>query len=197
MKVVVAALPGSGKTTLMKMLQKRMPNILIVNVGSAIAKLAMKELKIKSRDSLRKVLTVKQQRRFQEVVARKIARMGTRDMVIDTHTAVKTPYGFFPGMSETPVHIVKPDAIVVLEFNPKDIIERRRKDKTRKRDDDTEQLLEEHQAASRYFAFGAGQHADAVVKVINLRFKQKKPFEHTARAADEIVKLFKNQGKSS
>jgi adenylate kinase len=196
MKVVVAALPGSGKTTLMKVLQERMPKVVIVNVGSAIAKMAMKELKIRNRDDMRKTLTVGQQRHFQEAVARKIARMGNIDMIIDTHTAVKTPYGFFPGMSETPVHIVKPDAIVVLEFSPKDIIDRRKKDKTRKRDDDTVQILEEHQAASRYFAFGAAQHADAVVKVINLRFKQRKPFEHTTKAADEIVKLFKNQGKS-
>jgi len=197
MKVVVAALPGSGKTTLMEMLQERMPHLLVVNVGSMIAEMAMKKLRLRNRDEMRKKLTVRQQRYFQEEAAKKIAKMKSRDMVIDTHMAVKTPYGFFPGMSETPVHTVRPDAIVVLEFNPKDIIERRRKDRSRRRDEDTEQLLEEHQMAGRYFAFGAAQHADAVVKVVNLRFKQRRPFEHTRRAADEIVKLFDNQGKSS
>jgi adenylate kinase len=197
MKVVVTALPGSGKTTLMNELKKRMPDATFVNIGGMIAEVAMKKLGITNRDELRQKLTVRQQREFQEIVSIKIGSMRVKDMIIDTHTAVKTPNGFFPGTSETTIHLIKPDIIVLLEFRPEDILARRRKDPTRRRDQDTVELLEEHQAASKHFAFGAAQIGDAAVKVINLRYKEAKPFEHTMRAADEIVKLFKNQGKSA
>ncbi len=191
MKVVVAALPGSGKTTIMELVKKKMPRVKIVNVGDMIRKIAMKRLRIRDRDELRKRLTIGQQREFQEQTAREIARMKARDMIIDTHTSVKTPNGFFPGLSEVTVHLIKPDVIVFLEYRPRDIIERRRKDKTRRRDDDSEKVLEEHQESSKQFAFEAAEHIEAAVKIVDLRYKEREPFDHTRRAADEIVKLFK------
>lgn len=185
-------MPGSGKSTIMKMVAKSVPDIRIVNVGDMIAEAAMRDLGIKDRDQLRKRLRIYEQRKYQEIAAKRIAAM-KGDMVIDTHSAVKTPHGFFPGLSETPVHILNPDAIVVIEYDPKEIIKRRKMDKSRHRDHEDETTIEEHQSASRYFAFGAAQHADASVKVLNLRFKQKKKLEHAEIAADEIVKLFKLQ----
>ncbi len=194
MKVVVAAVPGSGKSTIMNLVRKSMPNVKIVNVGDMIAEAAMKDLGIKDRDQLRKKLRIYEQRKYQEIAAKKIAKM-KGDVVIDTHSAVKTPHGFFPGLSETPVHILNPDAIVVIEYDPREIIRRRNGDGSRRRDHEDAETIEEHQRASRYFAFGAAQHADASVKLLNLRFRQKSRFEHAEIAAGEIVKLFKLQHK--
>lgn len=191
MRVIVAALPGSGKTTIMELVKKKLPRVRIVNIGDMIRKIAMKRLKIRDRDELRKRLTIEQQREFQEHTAREISRMKAKDMIIDTHTSVKTPRGFFPGLSEVTAHLIKPDVIVLLEYNPKDIIKRRKEDKTRKRDADSAEMLEEHQQSSRQFAFEAAEHIEAAVKIVDLRYPQKKPFDHTKKAAEEIVKLFK------
>ena len=117
--------------------------------------------------------------------------MKARDMIIDTHTSVKTPRGFFPGLSEVTAHMIKPDVIVFLEYRPRDIAARRKKDKSRRRDNDSEELLEAHQESSKQFAFEAAEHVEAAVKVINLRYPEKRPFEHARKAAEEIVKLFK------
>lgn len=193
MKVVVAALPGSGKTTIMEMVKKKMPSVRVVNVGSMIRELAEKEIKLKDRDQLRKILTLEQQRRFQEIVAKKIAKMRDRNILIDTHTSVKTPSGFFPGLSEKTAHIIKPDAIVILEYRPQDIIARRKKDPTRRRDDDSAEMLEAHQESTRHFAFEAAEHVEAYVKIVDLTYPQKKKFDHTRKAASEIVKLFKRK----
>jgi adenylate kinase len=195
MKVVVAALPGSGKSTIMELVKKKMPSVRVVNVGDMIRELAEKEIKLKDRDELRKKLTLEQQRRFQEIVAKKIARMKDKNIVIDTHTSVKTPNGFFPGLSEKTAHLIKPDAIVLLEYRPEDVIVRRKKDPTRRRDDDSVEILKAHQESTRQFAFEAAEHVEAYVKVIDLTFREKKPFDHTEIAAKEIIKLFKQQQK--
>lgn len=191
MKVVVAALPGSGKTTIMELIKKKRPDITVVNVGDMIRKIAMKKLGIKDRDELRKKLTIEQQREFQEKTAEEIAKIKDKNILIDTHTSVKTPRGFFPGLSERTAHIIKPDVIVFLEYRPEDIIARRKNDPTRKRDDDSVEVLNEHQESSKQFAFEAAEHVEAAVKIIDLRYKEKKPFDHTKKAANEIVKLFK------
>lgn len=196
MKVVVAALPGSGKSTIMKLVKRKMPRVRIVNVGDMIREIAFKKLGIRDRDELRKKLTLAQQRSYQEMVARKIARMKDRNIVIDTHTSVKTRFGFFPGLSERTAHIIKPDVIVVLEYNPKDVIERREKDPSRRRDHDSVKSLTEHQDSSKRFAFEAANHVEAYVKIIDLTYRQKKKFDHTRKAASEIVKLFKREEAS-
>jgi adenylate kinase len=122
-----------------------------------------------------------------------IASIKAKDILIDTHTSVKTPIGFFPGTSEEPSHIIKPDVIILLEYSPKDIIARRKKDRSRSRDAESEEDIEEHQMSSRYYAFSAALHAQCAVKYVNLRWKERRPFEHTDAAADEIVKLFNLQ----
>lgn len=194
MRVLVAAVPGSGKSTIMELVKKRLPGVKIVNVGGMIFEIAKKELGVKNRDEMRKLLTIGHQRKFQLMAARKIAKI-RGDMVLDSHTAVKTPEGFIPGLSEKTAPLLKPDVIVLLEYRPRDIIERRDGDKSRRRDRDTPKSIEEHQQVSREFALDAADLIEAAVKIVDLRYPQKRKFEHTKKAAGEIVKLFKLQQK--
>lgn len=191
MRVIVAAVPGSGKTTIMKLIRKKLPRVKFVNVGNIIFGKAVKKLGIRDRDDMRKKMTIKQQREFQVESAQEISRMKAKDILIDTHTSIKTPQGFFPALSEVTAHLMKPDVIVLLEYRPKDIVARRRADKTRKRDDDSESSIEEHQEVNRRFAFEAAEHVEAAVKIINLRFPENKKFDHSKKAAEEIARLFK------
>ncbi len=191
MKVIVTALPGSGKTTIINMVKKKLPRVKVVVFGDIIAKIAEKKFGIKDRDELRKKLTIEQQRYLQEEVSRKVSEMKAQDILIDTHASIKTPSGYFPALSEITVHRIKPDVIVFLEYRPKDIIARRKKDKKRKRDNDTEKDILEYQEISEQFVAEAAEHAESAVKIIDLRFPEKKPFDHAKKAAEEIVKLFK------
>jgi len=194
MRVLVAALPGSGKTTIMRLVKKRLPRVRVVNIGGMIYSIARKKLKVKDRDDLRKKLRLNQQFKFQLEAARKIGKM-RGDLILDSHTAVKTPEGFIPGISERNAKFLRPDVIVLLEYRPKDILERRRLDRSRRRDHETVSQIEMHQQVSREFALEAAEMVEASVKIINLRYPQKTRFQHAKVAADEIVKLFKKQGK--
>ena len=192
MKIIVAAVPGSGKTTILKLVKKELPKSKVVNMGNLVLNLAKKEFGIRERDELRNKLTIDQQRYLQETAARKIASMKSKHIFIDTHISIKTPNGYFPGLSEKTIHIIKPDLIIVLEFNPKDILERRLKDKSRKRDIESLEEIEEHQRVNREFALSAATHTQSVVKFITFKKIQKKKFEHAKIAAKKIVELIKS-----
>lgn len=192
MKIVVASVPGAGKSTVLKLVKKKIPSAKIVNVGDLIFEYAKERYRVKNRDEMRKKLSIEEQHKVQEVFAGKIFKMKNKVILIDTHVSIETPHGYFPGLSERTIHTMKPDVIVVLEFRPEDVVERREFDKSRKRDVETIQQIEEHQVANREFAFAAASHVEAGVEIINLRYKQRKPFEHAEKAANEIVKLIKN-----
>lgn len=187
----MGAVPGAGKTTILSYVKKKMPSIRIVNVGDLIFEVAKKKFNIMSRDDLRKKLKVEQQRFAQEYAYKKISKMKEKVVLIDTHLSVKTPNGFFPGMSDHVVSTLKPDAIILLEFNPKDVKNRRTKDVKRRRDVETEEEIEEHQKFNRNFASAAAAVVGCPVEVVDLRFREREKFEHAKKAADEIIKLIK------
>lgn len=191
MKFVVGAVPGAGKTTVLKYVKKKMPQIKIVNVGDLILDVAMKRFKIRDRDELRKRLTVEQQRFVQDYAYKKISKMRDKVVLIDTHFSIETPSGFFPGISDRVVRLIKPNAIILLEFNPRDVNQRRANDPTRRRDVETEEQIGEHQKINRNFASTAASVAECPVEIVDLRFVQKKDFDQARKGADEIVKLVK------
>jgi len=191
MKVIVASVPGAGKTTILRYVQKKIPEVKIVHEGDLILEIARKEFGIKERDELREKLTIDQQRYVQGVVAEKISKVEDKLVFIDTHLAIKTPQGFFPSLSEKVVDIIKPDLIIFLEFLPEDVIERRMKDPTRHRDVETEEQIDDHQKVSKEFAFAVATHAECPVEIVNLRYKEKEPFEHAIKGSEEIIRLIK------
>lgn len=189
MKILVISVPGGGKSTVLEYVKKILPKAKVVTAGDLFLEIASKKYGIKDRDELRKKLTLEQQREIQEKVARKIAKMKDKILLINTHVTIKTPYGYFHALSEKTMKIMKPDMIVLLEFDPKDILKRRMKDKSRKRDIESLEEIEEHQTVNRNVAFDVASAFECPVKIINLRFKEKKPFEHAIKGAKEIVKL--------
>ena len=195
MRMIVAAVPGGGKTTILNYVVKKIPEAKIVHMGDLVFEIAKKKFKIKDRDELRQELTIDQQKLVQDNAYKKISKMRQKIIIIDTHFSIKTPSGYFPGITDHTVKMVKPDSIVVLEFSPKDIIERRMKDKSRKRDAETEEQVEEHQRMNRQYASNASALIECPVDIIDLRYKQKKPFEHAVKAANEIVKIIKRDAK--
>lgn len=191
MKIVVASVPGAGKTTVLNFVKKKLPSAKIINVGDLILELAKEKYKIKNRDELRKRLTLEQQRELQEEAYKKIAEMKGKYIFVDTHLAIKTPKGYFPGISKQTVELIKPEMIIVLEFPPKDILERRLKDKKRVREMESEEKIAEHQRINREFAVAAASQVQAAVEIISFEERQRKDFEHAKLAAEKIVDVVK------
>lgn len=160
-----------------------MPDVFIVNYGDVMLDIAKRMYGITHRDEMRRRIPVDEYRKVQELAAEEISKM-QGDVIIDTHASIRVQGGFYPpGLPDRIIAKLRPDAIILLEFNPRDIIERRSKDESlRVREAEGEAEIEMHQLANRYYAFAAANAGECSVYVLDYRNKpQSKPFEHAER----------------
>ncbi|RLG02418.1 MAG: adenylate kinase, partial [Thaumarchaeota archaeon] len=148
------------------------------------------------RDEMRKKVKPTDYKILQERAAEEIAKL-EGDLIIDTHAAIKTPYGYYPGMPSKVVETLNPDAIVVLEFRPEDILQRRLKDlraaegQRRIREVEAEEEVQEHQDVMREFAAAAANHICCYLLRLKFLQPQKYPYQHAEEAASALADLVK------
>lgn len=135
-KVVMVGIPGVGKTTLVSkivdFLKAKNKSVKVVSFGTVMLEEAMKN-GVKDRDDLRKLTTVEQQK-LQKIAGEKIASMHEDLVIIDTHAFIVTPAGFYPGLPDYVMKIIKPSNFITVSARPEEIYNRRMKDDTRNRD---------------------------------------------------------------
>ncbi|MCE9652687.1 MAG: adenylate kinase [Nitrosarchaeum sp.] len=135
-KVVVVGIPGVGKTSLLKkiveIIKDRNKSVSVNSFGSIMFDVA-KENGIKDRDELRK-LPVSEQKNLQRITAEKLAMLDDDVVIIDTHVFINSPEGYYPGLPEHVLKILKPSNFVSVSAKPEEIYNRRMKDDTRNRD---------------------------------------------------------------
>lgn len=138
-KIILVGIPGVGKTTLLttmvEILKDHKKNVVVINYGSLMFDVA-KENGLTDRDQLRK-LSVSEQQRLQKIAAEKIAGHEEEVVIIDTHAFISSPEGYYPGLPEHVLKIIKPDNFVSVSAKPEEIYNRRMKDNTRSRDNIT------------------------------------------------------------
>jgi adenylate kinase len=135
------------------------------------------------RDAMRKD-DLATQRELQKQVAQEVSEMLKQSagiQIIDTHMSIKTAEGYLAGLPYHVLQVLKPEMLVLVEAHPSEIVSRRTKDASRKRDEPTERKVEEELFFSRLMAGACAVLTSATVKtVINSEGKAEK-------AAAEIV----------
>ena len=135
-KVIVVGIPGVGKTTLVskivELLKSKQKSVSVHSFGTVMYEEAQKN-GIKDRDELRK-LTMEQQKNLQKIAAEKLSRLGDDLVIIDTHAFISTNAGFYPGLPNHVLQIIKPSNFISVSARPEEIYNRRMKDTTRNRD---------------------------------------------------------------
>ena len=138
-KIILVGIPGVGKTTLLtkmvEILKDHKKNVVVINYGSLMFDVA-KENGLTDRDQLRK-LSVSEQQRLQKLAAEQISSHEEEVVIIDTHAFISSPEGYYPGLPEHVLKIIKPDNFVSVSAKPEEIYNRRMKDNTRSRDNIT------------------------------------------------------------
>jgi len=164
--VLFTGVPGVGTSTIIKTMQKRgkIP-FTFINFGDIMLNLGTSKGYVKDRDHIRK-LPVRRQKELQLLSAVDIQERSSELYLVDTHCTVKTPDGYLPGFPKAVLDQLSPDAIIVVEANPKEVLERRSLDKARKRDEDTEEKISEHQAINRMAAITYATFVGAPVLMI-------------------------------
>jgi adenylate kinase len=138
-RIIIVGIPGVGKTSVIcsavKSLTEKGQNVKVVVFGTEMFEEAKITVGIKNRDELRK-LSVKDQRRLQEMTAKRIAEMQDSIVIVDTHIFVRTGEGYYyPGLPMRLLEIIKPTSFVIIVADAAEIVNRRKRDTTRARDD--------------------------------------------------------------
>jgi len=135
-KIVMVGIPGVGKTTLLskivKILIDNKKSVGMISFGTLMFEVA-KENGLTDRDELRK-LPVTEQQRLQKIAAEKIASQNEEIIIIDTHAFITSPEGYYPGLPEHVLKIIKPTNFISISAKPEEIYNRRMTDDTRNRD---------------------------------------------------------------
>lgn len=135
-KVIIVGIPGVGKTTLVskivEILKSKNKTVTVVSFGTVMFEQA-KKIGVNDRDELRK-LPMEKQQELQKMAGEKIAAMNENFVIIDTHAFISTPSGFYPGLPEYVLKIIKPSNLISVTAKPEEIYNRRMKDETRNRD---------------------------------------------------------------
>jgi adenylate kinase len=132
MMIIVMGLPGAGKTTVLNGAVSGFADWKVVNYGDIMFEMAKKDTLANERDEMRK-LPLKKQRRIQDEAADKLSKMDGR-LILDTHCSVHTPTGYMPGLPFEQLRKLKVEYLVFISAPAKDILGRRQRDTTRKRD---------------------------------------------------------------
>ena len=135
-KIVIVGIPGVGKSTLVtkivEILRSRQKSVSVYSFGTLMFEEAQKN-GIKNRDDLRK-LSMEEQLNLQKKAAQKIAKLEDELVIIDTHTFINTNAGYYPGLPNNILEIIKPSNLISVYARPEEIYNRRMKDTTRQRD---------------------------------------------------------------
>ena len=135
-KIVIVGIPGVGKTTVVtkvfEILNTKNKSVSVVSFGNLMFEEAL-QYGIKDRDDLRK-LSISRQQDLQKKAAERIAKLNDNVIIIDTHAFITTQAGFYPGLPDYVIKIIKPSNFISISARPEVIFNRRKQDETRQRD---------------------------------------------------------------
>ncbi|MHB8396147.1 MAG: adenylate kinase [Thermoplasmataceae archaeon] len=163
MRVVMAGVAGVGKSTILALVSKK-TQYDVVNYGTLMFEMAKELNLVTNRDELRK-LSVDTQVNLQKKASAVIGKMD--NVIIDTHMAIKSPKGYLPGLPEWVVRELKVSSYFLIEADPTVIKERRSRDSSRNRDEDSIEMIAEHQHVNRYFAVAYSVFTGATISFID------------------------------
>lgn len=182
--VVVAGIPGSGSTTVLKGALANLDYV-HVNYGDVMLEIAQKMGLVEDRDSMRK-LPPDVQKEVQRKAAKNIReRSKENNIIVDTHCTIKTPYGFLPGLPPWVLDELKPDQFILIEADGDEILLRRISDVSRIRDMEKLKDIKLHQEMNRAVSMAYAALTGATVQIIENHDDQ---LEETTKKMIETLK---------
>jgi adenylate kinase len=194
MRIVVSGVKGAGKSTTIKFMLEKKPDIKVITVGDYFEK-AFKKFGLK-RDEGDRVITKEIHKKIQketfDMIAKELKKH--KNTIVDTNLFFTKTEGFFPGLPKDALKNIEPDAIVLMEYKPEFILSRREKDIKaigRERSASlTIEGIELEQEVQRNYALACSELTGCTVMILRRYESEKYDFEHAKNNAEEILKIF-------
>ena len=191
--VIVTGIPGTGKTTvcneILKLAEQAGGKVAVINYGTVMVELSQKRGKSFHRDDLRKKnlsFQIDLQKKAAEAISQR-AMNAEGVIIVDTHMSIKTVDGYWAGLPFPVLQLLKPTTFVLVEAEPQEVLSRRFRDATRRRDKALESEIMEEFLFSRFMAAACSVLTGASVKIV------KNPSGKQVKAAKEILKLLSGE----
>lgn len=182
----MVGLSGVGKgTVLEETLLLAEKDYKLINYGDRMVETAKNEGLVESRDEL-KELDPETNKDIQEKAAREIVEESEeQDVILETHAAIQTPYGYLPGLPKWTVENLQPEKIIMLSASPEAIYERTQQDESRDREHEEVEQIKEYQEVAREMASTGAVITGSYLKIIENRDGK------AEEAAEELLETLK------
>jgi adenylate kinase len=167
--IIVAGVPGAGKSTVLLEAWKRVQqelNYTIVSFGSEMLELCKETGLVADRDQMRD-LGPDVQEEMQWRTTKRIAER-PENILLDTHCTIKTGSGsYLPGFTPRMLERMSPRAIVLVDAHEAEIRGRRRLDKSRPlRTIESQDDILEHKVINRAYAAAFSARSGCLLRII-------------------------------
>jgi adenylate kinase len=167
--IIVAGVPGAGKSTVLLEAWKRVEkelNYTIVSFGTEMLELCKETGLVANRDEMRN-LGPDVQEEMQWRTTKRIAER-PENILLDTHCTIKTGSGsYLPGFTPRMLERMSPRAIILVDAHEAEIRGRRRLDKTRPmRTIESQEDILEHKLINRAYAAAFSARSGCLLRII-------------------------------
>jgi adenylate kinase len=160
---LVSGVPGVGASTVAAEAVSELDDYRLFNFGDAMLEAAAVRGIAESRDELSE-LSANEQAGLQRYAAGYVRDEASEGpVVVTTSFAVRTEDGYFPGLPDPVLYEMSPDRLVVVEAEPKTVVERRKDGEYRDYPEPTESGIRFHQRMNRTAAFVYSSQSSATV----------------------------------
>ncbi len=184
---VFVGLSGVGKGTVLEEAMLLADNdYKIINYGDRMLEIAKDEELVDSRDEIKK-LSPEDNKRVQREAAESIFEDSEEeDVIVETHAAIQTPFGYIPGLPKWSIEEMNPEKIIMLQADPKEIYSRTKEDDSREREHEEVEQINEYQSVAREMASTGAVLTGAYLTVIE------NPDKGVEQAAEELVEVLRS-----
>lgn len=167
--IIVAGVPGAGKSTVLLEAWKRVEkdlNYAIVSFGSEMLEMCRENGLVTNRDEMRN-LGADVQGEMQWRTTKRIVER-PENILLDTHCTIKTGSGsYLPGFTPRMLERMSPRAIILVDAHEAEIRGRRRLDKTRPlRTIESQEDILEHKVINRAYAAAFSARSGCLLRII-------------------------------